>query len=264
MSPIYSLSATFISNFLTVRSACNAIISPMSFTLSAEIGSANKSPSLRYFPFENFVTNISILTPLFFSLPRVFVFAFFGQQAEVHRTVNGKHLLNRSAEVNGAKPKSLRYTRAKRIVSEKRAEQGNSLLSSKVVSMGVFCDDFAAVDVREGLCYHSRPKKQIQEVHGTGIKPMKESIARRKKRQPIPKRVSGDGSAPPRFRFGFPCCSCLLFRGVCLAAASEASRTCLCQAHATVPNKFFILIFLIFALFLHVKTAPCESGFADG
>ena len=28
---------------------------------------------------------------------------------------------------------------------------------------------------------------------------MKESIARRQKRQPIPKRFSGDGSAPPRF-----------------------------------------------------------------
>ena len=25
--------------------------------------------------------------------------------------------------------------------------------------MGVFSDDFATVDVREGLCYHSRPKK---------------------------------------------------------------------------------------------------------
>ena len=49
-------------------------------TFSAEIGSANKSPSLRYLPFENLVTDISILTPL------EFVFAFFGQQAEVHRT----------------------------------------------------------------------------------------------------------------------------------------------------------------------------------
>ena len=38
-----------------------------------------------------------------------------------------------------------------------------SLLSSKFVSMGVLSDDFAAVDFREGLCYHSRPKKQIQE-----------------------------------------------------------------------------------------------------
>ena len=118
----------------------------------------------------------------------------------------------------------------------KEPSKENSLLSSQSLPMGVLSDDFAAVDFREGLCYHSRPKKQIQEVHGTGIKPMKESIARRKKRQPIPKRVSGDGSAPPRFRFGFPCCSCLLFRGVCLAAASEASRTCLCLAHAPEGN----------------------------
>ena len=37
-----------------------------------------------------------------------------------------------------------------------------SLLDSQFVYIGVFSDDFAAVDVREGLCYHSRPKKQIQ------------------------------------------------------------------------------------------------------
>ena len=66
--------------------------------------------------------------------------------------------------------------------------------------MSVLSDDFAAVDVREELCYHSLTEKaQIQEVHGTGIKPMKESCARRKKRQPSPERFSGDGSAPPRF-----------------------------------------------------------------
>ena len=35
----------------------------------------------------------------------------------------------------------------------------------------------------------------------------------------------------------FPCCSCCLFRGVCLAAAGEARRTRLCLAHATVPNR---------------------------
>ena len=108
---------------------------------------------------------------------------------------------------------------------------------------------------------------------------MIESHARRKKRQPIPKRFSGDGSAPPRFlvavNFAFrrlafatrPLCFvtsplpkksllcksfsgalfysvflsflCLLLHGVCLAAAGEARRTCLCQAHATVPKWFF-------------------------
>ena len=33
------------------------------------------------------------------------------------------------------------------------------LLGSRFVYMDVFSDDFAAVDVREELCYHSRPKK---------------------------------------------------------------------------------------------------------
>ena len=33
------------------------------------------------------------------------------------------------------------------------------LLGSQFVYMDVFSDDFAAVDVREELCYHSRPKK---------------------------------------------------------------------------------------------------------
>ena len=37
-----------------------------------------------------------------------FVFAFFGQEAEVHRTVESGQNLCRCAEVNGAKTKSLR------------------------------------------------------------------------------------------------------------------------------------------------------------
>ena len=116
-----------------------------------------------------------------------------------------------SAEVNGTKAKSLRTGRQMPYRQQKSRARKQSLLGSQFVYIGVLSDDFAAVDVREELCYHSRPKKQIQEVHGTGIKPMKESIARRKKRQPIPKRVSGDGSAPPRFRFGFPVISLFAF-----------------------------------------------------
>ena len=34
-----------------------------------------------------------------------------------------------------------------------------SLLGSQFVYMGVLSDDFADVDVREELCYHSLPKK---------------------------------------------------------------------------------------------------------
>ena len=55
--------------------------------------------------------------------------------------------------------------------------------------MGVFSDDFAAVDVREELCYHSRPKKQIQEVHETGIKPIKRKLCAAEKAAADPQAV---------------------------------------------------------------------------
>ena len=72
----------------------------------------------------------------------------------MHRTVKGQYLLNRSAEVNGTKEnccvQDLRKT--------KRAETGN--IRFRLID--VFCDNFPAVDIREELCYHSRPKKQIR------------------------------------------------------------------------------------------------------
>ena len=149
----------------------------------------------------------------------------------MHRTVKGRHLLCRSAEVNGTKTKSLRYRLVKRACKQKKSRAREvSLLSSISLSIGVLSDDFAAVDVREELCYHSRPKRQIQEVHGTGIKPMKESIARRKKRQPVPQRVSGDGSAPPRLSVWFSVLFLLFFRGVCLAAARVSAP------HLSMPS----------------------------
>ena len=115
--------------------------------------------------------------------------------------------------------------------------------------------------------------------------------------EPVPKRISGDGSAPPRFLvainfalqsacfrnppvllrygsssrkifalqiffgspvlLGFPVISRLFFRSVCLAAASEASRTCLCLAHATVPKGIFTPILVSL---LYNKTASCEAA----
>ena len=48
----------------------------------------------------------------------------------------------------------------KYLINSKRAEQGKqSLLGSQFVYIGVLSDDFATVDFREVLCYHSRPKK---------------------------------------------------------------------------------------------------------
>ena len=94
----------------------------MSLTFSFEIGSAKSSLSLRYLPFENFVTNISILTPL------EVVFAFFGQQAEVHRTVGEKYLLCRSAEVNGTKTKSPLWGGERDVEGKKKTRQELALL----------------------------------------------------------------------------------------------------------------------------------------
>ena len=72
-------------------------------------------------------------------------------------------LNSKSAEVNGTKPKSLCYRRAKSRTDGKIAEQGLILTRLLKSFMGVFRNDFATVDVREELCYHSRPKKQIRE-----------------------------------------------------------------------------------------------------
>ena len=54
------------------------------------------------------------------------------------------------------------------LTDSKRAEQGKqSLLGSQFVYIGVLSNDFADVDVREELCYHSRPKKQKSEGYAT-------------------------------------------------------------------------------------------------
>ena len=129
--------------------------------------------------------------------------------------------------------------------------------------MGVFSNDFAAVDVREELCYPLPPEKamrrdrkclqcrqsdRLKRQSAENENQRVESHARRKKRQPIPKRFSGDGSAPPRLSVWFFRVS---FRGVCLAAAGGARRTCLCQAHATVPTIF--LFYAILSCFRSVQ-----------
>ena len=69
------------------------------------------------------------------------------------------HLLGMPAEVNGTKPKSLRTGQNASQTAKEPSKENFSLLDSRSHLMGVFSDDFAAVDVREELCYHSRPKK---------------------------------------------------------------------------------------------------------
>ena len=88
----------------------------------------------------------------------------------MHRTVNVGILNSKSAEVNGTKPKSLHCGLVKRACKQKKSRARKlSLLSSQSIYMGVFSDDFATVDVREELCYHSRPKKQNSEGVGNSI-----------------------------------------------------------------------------------------------
>ena len=60
---------------------------------------------------------------------------------------------------------------------------------------------------------------------------MKRKDRTAEKRQPIPKRFSGDGSAPPRLSVWFSALFLLPFRGVCLAAARVSA------AHLYMPSS---------------------------
>ena len=149
----------------------------------------------------------------------------------MHRTVNGKYFLCRPAEVNGTKPKSLRISPKMPHKRQKSRAKKWTLLDSQSLSMGVFSDDFAAVDFREELCYHSRPEKAKFKRCNERQKPMKESPARRKKRQPIPKAGQrGRLRAAAPFGLVFLSFLCLLFRGVCLAAARVSAP------HLSMPS----------------------------
>ena len=78
-------------------------------------------------------------------------------------------LHSKFAGVNGTKTKSLRYRLVKRLTSQKRAEQGIFLTRLSKSIIGILSDDFATVDVREELCYHSRPEKaQIRRATSIG------------------------------------------------------------------------------------------------
>ena len=72
------------------------------------------------------------------------------------------------AEVNGTKPKSLRTGQEMPYKQQKSRERSTILTRLLKSFISVFSNDFATVDVREELCYHSRPKKTNPE--GLGIK----------------------------------------------------------------------------------------------
>ncbi len=76
-----------------------------------------------------------------------------------------------------------------------------------------------------------------------GEKPMIESHARRKKRQPIPSGLAG--TAPRRRAFGLVFLSflCLLFCGVCLAAARVSAPHLFMPSTRESAKRKFLLIF---------------------
>lgn len=69
------------------------------------------------------------------------------------------------------------------------------MFGSRSIFIKVLSDDFADVDVREDLCYHSRPKKAKFERRKNGQKTNVGKQCAAGKAAADPKRFSGDGSA---------------------------------------------------------------------
>ena len=72
---------------------------------------------------------------------------------------------------------------------------------------------------------------------------MKRKDRTAEKRQPIPSGLAGAAPRRRAGRGGCPRCSCCLFAACAWLRRASARRTCLCQAHATVPllKNFFVL-----------------------
>ena len=106
--------------------------------------------------------------------------------------------------------------------------------------MGVFSDDFAAVDVREELCYHSRPKKQIREVIFASI--FRNNRARKRIRTPIKYQGSYAHRLAQRGIF-FGCASkaSSAETGVCSFVRRAAPPPTLCaMAKNAIASKHFL------------------------
>ena len=134
----------------------------------------------------------------------------------MHRTVGVGTVYIKPAEVNGTKAKSLRTSPEMPHRRQKSRAKKQSLLGSQFVYIGVLSDDFAAVDVREELCYHSRPKKQILEVNGTAKPIMRKLCAAEKAAADPPSGLAG--TAPRRRAFG------LVFRVALFVACAWLRR----------------------------------------
>ena len=88
-------------------------------------------------------------------------------------------LHSKFAEVNGTKPKSLRYKRVNNLTDSKRAEQGNDPYSA----LKVFLWEFSATILRpltsaRNYATIADPKKQIREAYFNRITAPKKSRAK--------------------------------------------------------------------------------------
>ena len=92
--------------------------------------------------------------------------------------------------------------------------------------MGVLSNDFATVDFREDYANLSLPKEAKFKRCRT-IKTNERKPCAAEKRQPVPKRVNGDGSAPPRF---------LVAVNFAFRRLAKATRP-LCSVTSPLPKK---------------------------
>ena len=129
----------------------------MCLTFPAETGAANNSPSLRNFPYENFVTNISI-SPLYLYCP----FRARGRGVQ-----NGKRKVSFTSvygSQRGTKPKSLRGYKAKPYKHSKRAEQEIFLARLLYFYLIVLSDDLRTLTSTRIYANLCRPKRLIQSI----------------------------------------------------------------------------------------------------
>ena len=77
----------------------------------------------------------------------------------MHRTVKILHSERLYAEVNGKRKIVALQERRMAYRQKKSWARKTNLTRLCRLSIGVLSDDFATVDVREDLCYHSRPEK---------------------------------------------------------------------------------------------------------
>lgn len=77
----------------------------------------------------------------------------------MHRTIKVRYNGNTVCGSQRDKDKIVAWKLLFIFLTLEKPSKETSLLGSQIPFMGVLSDDFATVDFREELCYHSRPKE---------------------------------------------------------------------------------------------------------